>query len=311
MSNFLAIATVTAALQDLLQEAAAAAVAGATVTVQRPEAASNGAQSDPKINLYLYQVAPNAGWRNSEISFRYANATDANNRGKDRVEHRAIVPLNLHYLISFYGAESELQPQRLLGGAVGALQEHARLSLSQVRGAVQSRGYLTGSDLDFQLEHIEHVQLSPILLDLEEMSKIWSVFFQVPHALSIAYEAAAVLIEPGAPRSIPVVTDPRAAVKQLRGAYLFSIAEDLAHELDQGVVSAALHKAFEEHSNPLSAETTMRVVAAGRQWQIDDPMRKTVFDQAQRYRVERGDESLDIYDANAEARERKRKVHDR
>jgi hypothetical protein len=55
----------------------------------------------------------------------------------------------------------------------------------------------------------------------------------------------------------------------------------------------------------------MRVVAAGRQWQIDDPMRKTVFDQAQRYRVERGDESLDIYDANAESRERKRKVHDR
>jgi hypothetical protein len=305
MSNYLAIATVTAALQDVLQEAAAVAVPGATVTVQRPEAASNGAQSDPKINLYLYQVAPNAGWRNSELSFRYASATDSSNRGKDRVEQRAIVPLNLHYLISFYGAESELQPQRLLGGAVGALQAQARVSLSRVRSAVQSRSYLTGSDLDFQLEHIEHVQLSPILLDLEEMSKIWSVFFQVPHALSIAYEAAVVLIEPGAPRSTPVVTDPRAALKQLRGVYLFSIEEEFWRELDQGVASTALRAAFQAHTYMLSAEATVRVVTMEHQWQIDDPARRTVFEQVQRYRVERGEGALDIYDASAEARERK------
>jgi len=305
MSNYLAIATVTAALQDLLQEAAGAIVPGASVTVQRPEAASNGAQGDPKINLYLYRVTPNAGWRNSEINFRRANGADPGNRGKDKVEYRAIIPLNLHYLISFYGAESELQPQRLLGGVVGVLQENAQLSLGRVRNAVQSRGYLAGSDLDFQLEHIEHVQLSPILLDLEEMSKIWSVFFQVPHALSVAYEAAAVLIEPGAPRVVPVVTDPQSAVKPLNGVYLFSIAGDFQPELDQGVVSAGLRAAFQAHTFPLSEEATVQVAAAGIAWQIDDPARKTVFDRVQRYRVERNAGSLDIYDAIVEEQRRR------
>lgn len=220
MSNHLAIATVTAALQDLLQTAASTSVPGATVTTQRPEAASNGAQNDSKINLYMYQVMPNAAWRNQEITIRRADPTATAERGKDKLEYRPLVPLNLHYLISFYGAESELQPQRLLGSAVGILQANARLPLAAVRNAIENRPYLKDSDLPFQLENIEHIQLTPIKLDLEEMSKVWSVFFQVPYALSIAYEASVVLLEPVAPRVSSVVTDPQAAIKQLKGVYL-------------------------------------------------------------------------------------------
>lgn len=211
MSNHLAIASVTATLQDLLQ--AAIDVPGTIVTTQRPEAANNGAQSDPKINLYMYQVLPNAAWRNHEISIRRPHPNHSENRGKDKVETHPIVPLNLHYLVSFYGAESELQPQRLLGSTVGALQANARLPLSAVRNAIANRAYLKDSDLPFQLEHIEHIQITPIKLDLEEMSKVWSVFFQVPYALSIAYEASVVLIEPGASRTISVVTDPRVTAR--------------------------------------------------------------------------------------------------
>ena len=33
-------------------------------------------------------------------------------------------------------------------------------------------------------------------MNLEELSKLWSVFFQTPYALSIAYQASVVLIEP-------------------------------------------------------------------------------------------------------------------
>jgi len=304
MSNYLAIAAVTATLQDLLREVADAAVPGATVTVQRPEAASNGGQHEAKVNIYLYGVAPNAAWRNADISVRRANGAEPDRRGKDQVEYRTVVPLNLHYLISFYGAEGEFQPQRLLGSVVGALQVNARLTPARVRSAVQERSYLADADLDFQLEHIEHVQLSPILLDLEEMSKIWSVFFQVPHALSVAYEAAAVLIEPTAPRAVPVVTQPRPQVKDLRGVYLFTVEGGFAGDLDQGISSAALRAAFVEHTYALSDEATVQVVAAGIQWLIVDPARKTVFDEPRRYRIERSGDSYDVYDANTEAVQR-------
>jgi hypothetical protein len=298
MSNYLAIATVTAALQDLLQ--AAVGVPGAVVTTQRPEAASNGAQNDPKINLYMYQVMPNAAWRNHEITIRRADPNESADRSKDKLEYRPLVPLNLHYLISFYGAESELQPQRLLGSAVGVLQANARLPIAVVRSAIENRSYLRESNLPFQLEHIEHVQLTPIKLDLEEMSKVWSVFFQVPYSLSIAYEASVVLIEPGAPRLVPVVSDPQAALKQLKGVYLFSIELKYQSELEQETASDALIEAFKAHTFRLSRQATIRALAPGHQWYVEEPERKTVFDQVQRYRVARGETTLDIYDATAE-----------
>jgi len=300
MSNYLAVATVTAALQDLLQSAAG--VPGAVVTTQRPEAANNGTQNDPKINVYMYQVMPNAAWRNHDISIRRADPTNTADRSRDKLEYRALVPLNLHYLISFYGMESELQPQRLLGGAVGVLQANARLPLSLVRNAIDNRAYLKDSDLPFQLENIEHVQLTPIKLDLEEMSKIWSVFFQVPYALSIAYEAAVVLIEPGLPRLVSVVSDPKAALKQLKGVYLFSLDLSYLPALAQAQVPDTLIQAFAAHTFRLSPTATIRPIATDYQWQIEDPDAQTVFDPVQRYRVERTTDALDIYDATAEAK---------
>jgi hypothetical protein len=61
MSNYLAVATVTAALHRLLQATAGADVPGATVTTDRPETSTNGGQS-PTVNIYLYQVVPKCGW---------------------------------------------------------------------------------------------------------------------------------------------------------------------------------------------------------------------------------------------------------
>jgi hypothetical protein len=55
--------------------------------------------------------------------------------------------------------------------------------------------------------YIERIKLTPLTLSLEDLSKLWSVFFQVPYALSIAYEASVVLIEPSTPLAVPTVTD--------------------------------------------------------------------------------------------------------
>jgi hypothetical protein len=43
---------------------------------------------------------------------------------------------------------------------------------------------------------VELVRFIPLSLGLDELSKLWSVFFQTPHVLSVAYQAAVVLIEP-------------------------------------------------------------------------------------------------------------------
>jgi hypothetical protein len=207
MSNYLAIATVTATLRDILQSAASAVVPGAAVTTQRPEKAGNGSQDKAGVNLYLYQVTPNAAWRNSEIVIRRHDPQDPDNRGKDTVELRAQVPLNLYYLLSFYGDEKKLEPQRLLGSSVSAIQAQSIIPLKVIRAAIQNNdNNLAQSDLDFQIEHVEPIKLTPLSLSLEELSKLWSVFFQVPYALSVAYEATVVLIEPGVPVPVPLVS---------------------------------------------------------------------------------------------------------
>ena len=53
-------------------------------------------------------------------------------------------------------------------------------------------GFLAASDL---IEQIDLVKLTPAELSLQDLSNLWSVFFQVPYVLSIAYDASVVLIE--------------------------------------------------------------------------------------------------------------------
>jgi hypothetical protein len=206
MSNYLAIATVTAVLRDIFQEAAGAAIPGATVTTRRPEAVNDGGQNKPLVNIFLYRVTPNTAWRNTDIEIRYPDPEEPENRARERVEKRPQVPLNLSYLFSFYGNELELEPQRLLGSVIGAIHAHPRLPTQAIRATVERERHLRDSDLEFQVAQIENVKLTPISLSLEELSNLWSAFGQVPYALSVAYEAAAVLIEPGAPRQLGIVT---------------------------------------------------------------------------------------------------------
>jgi hypothetical protein len=200
MSNYLAIATVTAVLRDILQEAANAAVPGATVTTRRPEAANDSGQNKPVVNIFLYRVTPNAAWRNIDIEIRHPGPGKPGDSAKGWTEKRSQIPLNLDYLFSFYGNELELEPQRLLGSVVSAVHAHPRLSPQAIQDTVGRAPHLRDSTLDLQVAQTEYVKLTPISLSLEELSKLWSVFFQVPYALSVAYEAAAVLIETGEPR---------------------------------------------------------------------------------------------------------------
>jgi len=179
LSNFLAFATVTAALRELLDPAAKRAVSAANATIERPDLLKT---DEPRVNLFLYQVTPNADWRNADLPAR---------RGDGTLAQRPQAAFNLHYVLSFYGKEGDFEPQRILGSVVSLLHAQPVLSRGMIRDA--SAGLLAASDLASQ---VDLVRFTPILFNLEELSKLWSVFFQVPYKLSVAYQASVVLVEP-------------------------------------------------------------------------------------------------------------------
>jgi Pvc16 N-terminal domain/IPT/TIG domain len=185
MSNFFAIATVTATLQRELQAAANAAVNGANVTAIRPDGAAGGTPQKG-VNIFLYQVTPNSARRNADLPNRSSDGD---------IVQRPRVALDLHYLLSFYGNELELEPQRLLGSVAQRLHSGPILTGKMIEDMLLNTttfGFLAGSNL---ADEKEPVRFTPLGLSLEELSKLWSVFFQTPYALSVAYQASVVLIE--------------------------------------------------------------------------------------------------------------------
>jgi len=182
MSNSLAVATVTAALQQILLGPVGVAVSGANVGFSRPDGKDAG-QKGPVVNVYLYRVTPNAAYRNVDLPTRRADGSLAK---------KILTALDLHYLITFRGSDEQLEPQRMLGAVASTLDAQPLLSPQNIQAAVKEFDFLTGSGLDGQ---IDRVRFTPTALSLEEFTKLWSAFFQVEYSLSAAYQASVVLIE--------------------------------------------------------------------------------------------------------------------
>lgn len=182
MSNFLAIATVTAALRQTLNAVVGIDVPGAEVTTMRPDEPK---KVEPHVNIYLYQVTPNAAWRNMDLPTR---------RNGGELVQRPQAALDLHYLLTFYGDEDALEPQRMLGSVVRTLHTMPIITRQVIRDTIANPlfDFLAGSNL---ADEVELVKLTPTPLSTEELSKLWSVFPQTPYALSIAYQGTVVLIE--------------------------------------------------------------------------------------------------------------------
>ncbi len=213
MSNYLAIATVTSVLGQIIGVASEAAVAGADVTTQRP-GTQNGNSSGapgPHVNLYLYQVSPSAAWRTDDLPTRDRNGG---------LIQRPRAALDLFYLLTFFGDESQLEPQRILGSVATALHARPVLTRENIRSVVRTavsadpNHYLAESDL---ADQVELVKFSPVPLNLEELSKLWSVFLQTPYSLSIAYQGSVVLLEAeGSPRLSAPVRERNVYVEPMR-----------------------------------------------------------------------------------------------
>lgn len=227
MSNSLAIATVTATLQQLLTAALAHATDDLStspgkleVSNVRPTVGTTGL-TKKGVNIYLFEVTPNAALRNDDLPTR---------RGSGEVAQRPRTAIDLHYLLSFHGADKFWEPQRALGIALATLHARPVLSREMIAATVAAIGassgfeFLQRSNLAEALEPVR-VTLEP--LNLEEISKLWSVLFQTPYELSVVYRASVVILEadetpaPALPtRSVAVRAVPVAApiVDEVRSA---------------------------------------------------------------------------------------------
>ena len=192
MSNTLAIAAVTATLAAAL-EPLISSVGGATVSIGRPDNPATGT-AKAKVNLYLYQITPNAAWRNHDLPTRSPDG---------QLMQRPRVAIDLHYLFTFYGQDQIFEPQLLLGRVLLAMHTQPILPRNLISTVTKNHPVLAKSDL---ADDIELIKFTPLPLSLEELAKLWSVFFQTQYLLSVAYQGTVVLIEgEDSPRSsLPV-----------------------------------------------------------------------------------------------------------
>ena len=220
MSTALAIAGVTAVLRDILNDGLInhniSGVLGSTVTVSAlpPDRMTQaGGADNTQINLFLHQVTPNLGWRNERLPSR-------DTTGSQRLSNPPLA-LDLHYLVSAYGAE-DLHAEILLGYAMQLFHENAVLSRAAINTAL-SPSPDVGADLPLALraladcglaDQVEHIRITPTMLNSEEMSRLWSAL-QAHYRPTAAYHVSVVLIESTHPARSPLPVLSRGVVDPL------------------------------------------------------------------------------------------------
>lgn len=185
MSNTLAVSAVTGALFELLRGVVRAGPDGEaeltdTDITRKPPDQARDSEAKSQINLYLYQVAPNAAFT--------SRSSDSG---------PSPIALTLSYLITFYGKDAdELLAHRLLGRAVRALHDQAVLSAQRIEDACKTYPELTGANLHLQRDRI---RITPLPMSMDEQARIWGSL-QSRFRLSLAYQVSAVVIESALPK---------------------------------------------------------------------------------------------------------------
>jgi hypothetical protein len=200
MSNALALAAVSFVLVDLLnnglidRDISATGVGDVSVTALSPDLIDTSATGPSQLNLFLYQVTPNPGWRNAGLPARDASGARIGNPP---------LALDLHYLLMAYGAQ-QLHAEILLGYAMQLLHETPILTRDAIRKSLSSPtlvpagGGLPAAMLNLYTselaEQVELIKIWPQILSTEEISKLWTAF-QTHYRPTAAYQASVVLIE--------------------------------------------------------------------------------------------------------------------
>lgn len=202
MSSPLAIATVTAVLKDLLNDGLvnsdlSSTLGTVSVSALPPDRVGTGNDEPNRLNLFLYQVTANPGWRNRELPSRDAAGNPTTNPP---------LPLDLHYLLTAYGAE-DLDAEILLGYAMQLLHETPVLTPELIRSTFSVTSPVTDKLIPASVpdrnpadlaDQLEQCRVTPRYLTTEELSRLWSAM-QARYRPSMGYDVSVVLIEASTP----------------------------------------------------------------------------------------------------------------
>jgi hypothetical protein len=201
VSNALAIAAVTAALKDLLNDGLLnhdlSSIGSFSVTATPPDRVTTGPMEPNQLNLFLYQVTANLGWRNSDLPSRSSNGARLTNPP---------LALDLHYMLTAYGSQ-DLNAEILLGYAMQLLHETPLLSRDQLRIVLGAPSPVGGTILPSPFgslsalalaDQVEQIKISPVFLSTEELSKMWTAM-QARYRPTMAYLVSVVLIQASDP----------------------------------------------------------------------------------------------------------------
>jgi len=205
MSSPLAIGAVSAVLRNLLDNGLIqTGPVGAPVNVSAvaPDTINLETEDQPRLNLFLYHVTPNAGWRNHGLP----------SRGSANGERLTNPPLalDLHYVLTAY-SRADCEAEILLGYAMHLLQERPVLDRAAIRRALDPSPLdvsmlptafqaLAASDL---ADQVELIKITPAAFTTGDMSNLWSAI-QTHYRPSAAYEVSVVLIEATQPAISPL-----------------------------------------------------------------------------------------------------------
>lgn len=189
----LAIAAITLAIRQRLQAALnRVGSLGGEVRTERPDKLSD--TGAPIVNLYLYQLNLNPFMRNNDIDPVIVRTPDKS--GGYKIPATSIqtyrVPLKLRYMLSFFGDERTLVPQRLLAVCVAALN---RLPQIDARAVAAAANLVAGNAAPppEPLPDFDDVNLTFADLTLDDTYRLWSAF-KATYALSVGYLADTAIV---------------------------------------------------------------------------------------------------------------------
>ncbi|WP_020160081.1 DUF4255 domain-containing protein [Methylobacter marinus] len=209
MSSPLAIAGVTAVLKDHLNKGSTnidldlASIGPFTVSALPPDRIQTGANEENRINLFLYQVTPNQGWRNQGMPSIGSNG--------ERLSNPPLA-LDLHYMLTTYGKE-DLNAEVLWGYAMELFHELV-LDRSDIRNSLSlipanplkiaqipaDEDGRTAIDL---ADQIERIKIIPNYLSADELSRLWTAM-QARYRPTMVYQVSTVLIQHNKPAKSPL-----------------------------------------------------------------------------------------------------------
>jgi hypothetical protein len=204
VSNALGIAAVTAVLKDMLNNRVIGATTGEVdVTARSPDKIKTDGSEKTQLNLFLYQVTPNAGWRN-------VGQPSVGSDGASRLSNPPLA-LDLHYMLTAYSNE-DLKAEVLLGYAMQAMHETPVLTRRMIRDHFVPVGVppppfksLVAAEL---ADQVELIKISLQSLSAEEISKLWTAF-GAHYRPTAAYQATVVLIEGRRPTKVALPVQKR------------------------------------------------------------------------------------------------------